>query len=40
MGLRGNSWGPMGTKFPLKGVPKVKEVLAKNVPYVHESPQN
>ena len=27
------------TKFPLKGAPKVKEVLAKNVPYACEAPK-
>ena len=26
-------------KFPLKGAPKVKEVLAKNVPYAREAPK-
>ena len=27
------------TRFPLKGPPKVKEVLAKNVPYAREAPK-
>ena len=27
------------TRFPLKGGPKVKEVLAKNVPYAREAPK-
>ena len=27
------------TRFPLKGDPKVKEVLAKNVPYAREAPK-
>lgn len=27
------------TRFPLKGAPKVKEVLAKNVPYAREAPK-
>jgi hypothetical protein len=27
------------TKIPLKGAPKVKEVLAKNVPYALEAPK-
>ena len=27
------------TRFPLKGPPKVKEVLAKNVPYSREAPK-
>ena len=27
------------TRFPLKRAPKVKEVLAKNVPYAREAPK-
>ena len=27
------------TRFPLKGAPKMKEVLAKNVPYAREAPK-
>ena len=30
---------PLITRFPLKGAPKVKEVLAKNVPYAREAPK-